>query len=262
MKKLALLVCVLILAAGCAHAVPMRPAEKIAVGATTHFTLDKDEQKDFAIQLPKGSYYIIWDIARMDGKPLNISAKVQLLKSNGSIVNSRLMVPIELEPVVRCGSKFTIPKPLSARLRCSNEEDPIDVWMTIVPLSKMKFIPFAFLTGEIKPLGIGTNEGKGGTLDHDEWAIHSAKLPAGKYDVSLYLRRQDGKKNDTVMGDLERWDANGFRVPMWKINVAEIGVEARKDQRLILTKPATVIFRVLNTDAPVEYTVGIEKATD
>ena len=87
MRKIAIIMCLLLLVSACATAQVMRPATKIAVGATTHFTLDKGEQKDFGIQLAKGSYYIIWDIARMDGKHWNMIAQVQLLKSNGSMVD-------------------------------------------------------------------------------------------------------------------------------------------------------------------------------
>jgi len=262
MKRLALLCGVLCLAASCGYAQEIRPAEKIAAGATTHFTLDKNEQKDFAIQLNKGGYYIIWDVARMDGKTWNIIAGVQLLKSNGSMVDRMLLNVNELQPAARCGKKFDVKKPFMARLRCSNEEDPIDVWMTVVPASKLKPMPFAFLKSDVQPLGIGTTEGKGGTLDHDRYAIHSTKLPAGKWDVSLYFKRQDGETRSNLMGDLQRWDPYGLKIQSWNINMNEIGLEARVDKRLILTKPTTVFFRVLNTDAPVEYTVGIEKATD
>lgn len=262
MKTFAIIVCLVLLVGACANAQLMRPATKIAVGATTHFTLDKGEQKDFGIQLAKGSYYIIWDVARMDGKHSNIIAKVQLLKSNGSMVNSSLLRVNELQPAARCGKKFDVAKPFTARLRCSNEDDPVDVWMTVMPVAKAKFIPFAFLKSEIQPLGIGTTEGKGGTLDHFEYAVHSTKLPAGKYDVSLYFKRLDGAKNSNLIGELERWDPYGLQTPVWDINLNEIGIEARNDKRLILTKPATVYFRVLNEDAPVEYTVGIEKATE
>ena len=262
MRKLALFMCLLVLAGSCVFAQQMRPAEKIAVGQTTHFTLDKDEQKDFGIQLAKGSYYIVWDIARMDGKTWNMIAHVQLLKSNGSMVDSLFLHVNEVEPAARCGKKFDVKKPFMARLRCSNDEDPVDVWMTILPANKLKSLPYAFLKSEVQPLGIGTTEGKGGTLDDNGYAVHSAKLPAGKYDVSLYFKRLDGEKRSNLSGNLERWDPYGLEIPRWHLDMNEIGLEARQEKRLILLKPTTVYFRVLNTDAPVEYTVGIEKATD
>ncbi len=262
MKRFALVVIILCLAAGCVCAQGMRPATKIAVGATTHFTLDKGEQRDFGIQLNKGSYYIIYDIARMDGRTWNMIGKVQLLKSNGSMVNSSLLHINELQPAARVGKKFDVSKPFMARLRCSHEEDAVDIWMTILPAAKLKTLPFAFYKGQIQPLGIGTTEGKGGTLDDNEYAIHSAKLPAGKYDVSLYFKRLDGAKNSNLIGELQRWDPYGLKGTYWNLDLNEIGLEARTDKRLILTKPTVVYFRVLNEDAPVEYTVGIEKATD
>ncbi len=262
MRKVALLICVLMLAAACANAQGMRPATKIAVDATTHFTLDKGEQKDFAVQLNKGTYFIIYDIARLDGKTWNMRGKVQLLKSNGSMVNSSLLHINEVQPAARVGKKFDVSKPFTARLRCSNQDDPVDVWMTILPSARLRTLPFAFYKGQIQPLGIGTTEGKGGKLNDNEYAIHSTKLPAGKYDVSLYFKRQDGATNSNLIGELERWNPYGLKGDYWKLNMNEIGLEARTEKRLILTKPTIVYFRVLNEDDPVEYTVGIEKATD
>ena len=53
-----------------------------------------------------------------------------------------------------------------------------------------------------------------------------------------------------------------FRRTPLKSRNTELGTEARVDKRLVLTKTTNVIFRVQNTDSPVEYTIGIEKATE
>lgn len=260
MKNTILVIFVLLLV-GTSLSAEMRPATKLVVGETAHFSLERNGQEDFSIQLGKGSYYIIWDGKFISGKPGSLIGVVQLLKSNGSIVNSMLLNMSEVGAVARVGKKFQIPKPLAARLRVLNKDEETEMWITVLPAAKMKFIPFGFENGNLKPLAIGTEEGKGGTLDTYEWAYHSIKLPAGKYDVSLYLKRVDGK-NSSVIGSLDRFDGFGFRIFDWNINVSELGSEARKDKQLILSKPQTVIFRVSNPDAPVDYIIGIEKSTD
>ena len=261
MRLFVVLLCLVALLGVSLQAAPMRAATKVALNATTHFTLDKNEQQDFAVQLPVGSYYIVCDLARMDERADTIIGQVQLLKANGAMVKDRLLRFAEMGPVMRVGDKFAIAKPLSARFRVLNTDEPIEVWMTIIPAKQMKFIPYAFKNGDLKPLGIGTEEGKGGTLNHREYAFHSIKLKPGKYDVSLYFQGLSGK-SDSLIGSRDRYDAYGFRVPLWNINLGSVGLEARKDKQLILTKEQTVILRAFNSDNPAEYTIGIEKSED
>jgi hypothetical protein len=258
MRVFLALLCALLPVGGSVQA-DMKPATKLAIGQTTHFTLDKNEDMDFAVALAKGSYYIVCDLARTDGKTDTIIGKVQLLKSNGSMVKDGLLRIAEMGPVVRVGGKFSVAKAYAARLRVLNTDEMADVWMTVIPAAKMKFIPFGFANGELKPLGIGATEGKGGQLGKNEYAFHSIKLKPGRYNVSLYMKQLDGK-SDTLFGALERLDSNGFRVPLWKVDVTVIAKEGRQEKLLVLTKEQTVIFRVLDTDNPAEYTVGIEKA--
>jgi hypothetical protein len=257
MRMLIALLCALVVVSG-AQA-DMKPATKVAVGETTHFTLDKNEDRDLAVQLAKGSYYIVCDLARVDGKTDTIIGTVQLLKSNGAMVKDGLLRIAEMGPVVRVGNKFAVAKAFASRIRVLNTDEPVDVWVTVIPAAKMKFIAFGFPNGELKPLGIGTNEGKGGQLGKNEYAFHSITLKPGKYDVSLYMKQLEAK-SDTLFGSMYRMDAYGFRVPLWKVDVTLIGKEGREEKQLVLTKEQTVIFEVLDTDNPAEYTVGIEKA--
>src|SRR2546423_947089 len=77
--------------------------------------------------------------------------------------------------------------------------------------------------GEIKPLGIGPNNGKGGSLEKAAWAYHSTKLPEGKWNISLYAKRQDGS-NSNIQMDMEALDEYGLRLsPPWKLTLNEIG---------------------------------------
>ena len=260
-KKTFLMLVLILLVAASIKAFAAVEATKMAVGETVHFTIDKDEAKDFAIQLGASSYYVICDIKRVEEKPDVISGKIDLLKTNGSMVTSGLLRFVELDTVARVGKKFTQAKPLAARFRFTNNDEAVEVWMRVVPVKNMKFIPYSFDNAELKPLGVGTNEGKGGSLDKNEWAFHSIKLPAGKYDVSLYFKQADGE-NTNMSGLLLRMDSVGIRVPDWRLSLIEIGKEARVDKRLVLTKPQNVIFQVTNSERPCEYTIGIEKASD
>ena len=106
----------------------------------------------------------------------------------------------EVQPAARCGKKFDVAKPFMARLRCSNDEDPVDVWMTIMPAAKLKFIPFAFLKSAIQPLGMGTTEGKGGKLEHDQYtrSLSEASCQASANVVALLQEagRREKKQPD------------------------------------------------------------------
>lgn len=239
-----------------------QPATKMAIGETVHFTIDKGEQKDFAIQLGSGSYYILWDLKRLDETPGNIIAQADLLKTNGTMIKRRFLSVNQIHTVARSGERFTQAKPLAARLRVNSEFAPLEIWMRVVPAAKMAFFPFPTGKAEMKPLGLGTDAGKGGTLEPNEWAYHAISLPAGRYDVSLYMKTPDGERTN-LQGQIDQLDQYGFRMPSWQVRMNEIAQEARKEERLILTKPRTVYLRVTNNqDKPREYIVGIEKATD
>jgi hypothetical protein len=245
-----------------------RPAEKGAVGTMMHFTLEADESKDIAISLPKGDYIIQSDLKLVEEKDTNMQMKVDLLKSNGVLVENRVLVANEIHRVARVAKPLRIAKPLGARLRVTNDDVPMEFWLTVIPVAKRAFIPFAYYNAPVQPLGVGEANGKGGTLakspEEGFFSYHKVSLPAGKYDVSLYLKQTDGKSTN-LQGNIVLLDE--FGVPdrtEWKLTVNEIDVEARKDKRLVLVKPATVYFLVSNDSSfvPYEYTVGIEKATD
>lgn len=245
-----------------------RPAEKTAVGTTIHFTLEGKESKDIAISLPKGDYVIQADLKLVEEKDTNMQMKVDLLKSNGVMVESRVLGANEIHRVARVAKPLRIAKALGARLRVTNDDIPMEFWLTVIPVAKRTFMPFAFYKDAIQPLGIGEANGKGGTLakspEDGFYSFHKVALPAGKYDVSLYLK-QTGTDSSNLQGDIVLLDK--FGVPdstSWKLNVNEIDKEARKDKRLVLIKPATVYFMVTNGNSSktYDYTVGIEKATD
>ena len=239
-----------------------QPATKMAVGETVHFTMDKGEQKDFAIQLGKGAYYIVWDLKRADEKPSNIIAHVDLLKTNGTMITPRFLSVNQIHTIARTGVKFSQARPLAARLRVTSEYAPLEIWMRVVPVAKMGFAPFPTGNAEIKPLAVGTDAGKGGTLEPHEWAYHAVTLTPGKYDVSLYMKTPDGESTN-IQGQIDQLDPYGFIISNWEVRMNEIAREARKEERLVITKPRKVYLRVTNNqDKPRDYIVGIEKAKD
>lgn len=245
-----------------------RPAEKGAPGTTVHFTLKAKEGKDIAMALPKGEYVIQADLKLVEDKSSNVQMEVDLLKTNGVSVEDRVLSSNAIHRVARVAKTFRLAKPLAARLRVTNGGAPMEFWLTVIPSAKRTFLPFAFSNAPIKPVAIGTDSGKGGMLakspEDGFYTFHKVALPAGKYDVSLYLKQADGVRSN-LQGSLVLLDK--FGVPDltdWDLRVNEIDVETRKDKRLVLAKPTTVYFLVTNNSSfkPYEYTVGIEKATD
>lgn len=246
------------------HAQGMRPATPLVAAKPAHFTLDKDEEKDFSISLSPGAYYILWDLHRPDDVASNIQATSDLLKTNGAIVQTDLLYANEIGKTARVGKKFVVAKQLAARIRVKAAHVPMEFWMTVVPLAKLAFVAFGFPNGDLKPLGIGQANGKGGTLGIRDFAYHSIKLAPGKYDVSLYLKQPDDISSN-LQGSLDEMDAVGVPVePRWELTVNQIGKDGRVEKRLLLLKPQTLILRVTNENnsRQTEYTVDIEKATD
>ncbi len=240
----------------------LRPATPLPLGTTMRVNFDRGEQKDYAMQIGPGTYYFLVDTRRADEESGNIQAKLQLLKSNGSIIEPNLLNVNEIGVASRNVVRYTPSRPMAARLRVTCETGPMIVCLTVVPVAKWKFIPFPTGKGELKVLGIGAHNGKGGSLDKQEWAYHTIKLPAGKWNISLYGKRADGL-NSNVQADLELLDEYGVRSdPSWNLNLNEIGTEARREKSLFLTRPRTLIFKVINQNAPLQYTIDIEKAAD
>lgn len=261
MKKAFFAALVILLAASAVFAEDKREATKLTIGQTLKFTMDKKEQKDISVQFGRGDYYIICDLERLEGTLSNIMGNIDLLKTNGSIVESGFLRINELHVAARVGKKFTIKRPFAARLRMLNQEGPVDVWMTIIPAKDMKFLRYGFESSDPKPLAVGSEAGKGGNLEKNHWAFHTITLEPGKYDVSVYFKRLDGQDSNLI-GALDVFDSNGFATKNWTLPVNQIGREARVEKQLIIVKPQTLIFRVTNEATPVDYIIGIEKATD
>lgn len=245
-----------------------RAAEKGAVGTTIHFTLEAKESKDIAIALPKGEFVIQADLKLVEEKDTNMQMEVDLLKTNGVLVEKRVLTANVIHRVARVAKPLRLAKPLGARLRVTNDDQPMEFWLTVIPTAKRVFMPFAYLGEEVQTLGVGEANGKGGMLakspEDGFYHYHKIALPAGKYDISLYLKQADGVSSN-LQGKVVLLDK--FGVPDktdWAFNVNEIDKEARKDKRLLLIKPATIYLLVTNDSSfkAFEYTVGIEKATD
>lgn len=238
----------------------LRPAIPLRLGQSVELMLDKDESKDVSAQLGPGAYYVVVDSRRGDGEISNIQVQVQLLKSNGSIIEPGLVRINEICVSSRDSVRYTFTRPMAVRFRVHSDQGPMLVWLTAVPVAKWAFVPFPAYNGEIKQLGIGPNNGKGGTLEKAAWAYHAIKLNEGKWNISLYAKRQDGS-NSNIQMDLEALDEFGMRLsPPWKLTLNEIGSEARREKELSLSKGRSLIFKVMNQHVPMEYVVDIERA--
>ena len=237
-----------------------RPAIPLPVGETVKLMLDKDESKDVSSQLGPGAYYIVVDTRRGDGEISNIQVQVQLLKTNGSIIEPALLRVNEIGVSSRDSVRYTFTKPMAARFRVHSDQGPMLVWLTAVPVAKWRFVPFPSYNGEIKPLAIGPNNGKGGSLEKTTWAYHIITLADGKWNISLYAKRQDGS-NSNIQIDMEALDEYGMRLsPPWKLSLNEIGTEARREKEILLTKARSMIVKVTNQQVPMDYVVDIERA--
>jgi hypothetical protein len=240
----------------------LRPATPLPLGTTMRVNFDRGEQKDYAIQIGPGTYYFLVDTRRADEETGNIQSKLQLLKSDGSIIEPNLLSVNEIGVVSRNAVRYTPSRPMAARLRVTCETGPMIVWLTVVPVAKWKYMPFPTGHGELKSLGIGTRNGKGGSLDKHQWAYHAIKLPSGRWTISFYCKRTDGM-NSSVQADLELLDEYGVRSdPTWKLSLNEIGTEARRGKSLYLARPRQIILKAINHNAPLQYTIDIEKAAD
>ncbi|BDI30640.1 hypothetical protein CCAX7_26910 [Capsulimonas corticalis] len=235
----------------------------MALGQTVHMTLDKGESTDYAIALSKGDYDIILDVKRSDDQSRNIQAKVQLLKTNGVIVDSNLLSSNEIGVSTRVGRKFSIPKPLGARLRVSHDQEiPMDLWMTVVPAKQIKLLPFGF-GNTVSPAKIGTDAGVGGDLANFDSAYYSVTLPPGKWSISLGLNLPKGEDTN-LQGQVDLLNAYGFPDKMQFVTVNEVGNQARVEGILVVTKPKPILLVVRNINGSKTYTydLTIEKATD
>lgn len=241
-------------------------AERTTVGATNHAALEAGESKDYALNLGKGDYWIIWDAKRSNEQSSNLMGEIQLLKTNGVIVDSRAASLNLIGLTGRAGAKFHVAKPFAARLRVKNDlsgsNDAEEMWVTVLPAKSLHFVPFGF-GAEVQPAKVDTEEGVGGTLEKDgEAYYYRATLPPGRWSVSLGLKSE---KSGNLGGAVDLLDPNGLSKEDRFVNVNEIGTEARKEGILTVVKPRTVLFRVVSGfrySAPISYDLTIRKATD
>ncbi|MBC8137247.1 MAG: hypothetical protein H8F28_15310, partial [Fibrella sp.] len=200
-----------------------RPAEKGAVGNTIHFTLKAEESKDIAISLPKGDYVIQADLKLVEQKDTNMQMEVDLLKTNGVMVEKRVLFANAVHRVARVAKPLRLVKPLGARLRVTNDSEPMEFWLTVIPAAKRTFLPLAYSSEAIGTLGIGEANGKGGMLakspEDGFYHYHKVALPAGRYDISLYLKQTNGVSSN-LQGAVTLLDTFGAPDKTdWKLTV-------------------------------------------
>ena len=219
--------------------------QPLAVGATGHVSLAKDENKDFSVSLPKGSYQLILDGKHPDGEPTYIVAKVMLLKPNGVIVDNKVVEIRDRVVGDRVGAVINAPKPFVARFRLVNEhEDSGEFWFTVVPVSSAKRVPFGW-GAPVKPARISSDNGVGGEIAPYQVFYHSITLPKGKWSISLGMSHtKKEEEGDYLVCILDLLNARGITTQTKFVEVRERGAQARKEGILTVAKPTTYLIRV------------------
>ena len=233
------------------------------VGQTFAVQVDAKESEDFNFDLPKGQFFVYADVQRLGDKSTltNIDASVYLLKRNGAEMpgySGHLIYFNSGDSTTRVGKSFGFLKPTGVRLRFKNESNGAhNIWLTVVPATPLKWLPFGF-GDKLLPIKIGPNIGTGATLGAREHQYLRATIPAGKWSVSL-----GAKSDDNCAVDISSYNARGV-ADAASFNIYGVGKEERKEKIITLTKPTTLIFRVLNDSQAenVAFDVTIEPATE
>jgi hypothetical protein len=183
------------------------PPSPMKVGQTVKFTLEANAAKDYSVALAKGVYRIVWDAERVDGEDANIQADLQLLKPNGVIIDSSLVRFNDINVTSRTGTTYRVVKPFVARFRVRNDDNPLKMWLTVVPVTQKTRVPFGW-GATVTPARISSDNGVGGTLEGKAYIYHSITLPPGKWSISLGLQLPEGE-NSNLQGSIDRVACRG-----------------------------------------------------
>ena len=240
------------------------------VGKTYGVSMDKGERQDFDFDLPKGQFMVYVDAQRIGEQSLtsSIDSSLKLLKRNGAAMSQYsgdLIYWNAHEKEYRVGKAFSFSKPTAVRFRLNNASNgENNFWLTVVPVAPFQFLPYGF-GAKVMAAKIGPNNGAGGTLGSREFSYIRAKMPAGKWSVSLGAQQKEGRVYVTLNSLDERGlDYTGYFSIL--TSAGDYGSEAREEKIITLTKPRTFIFRVYNAGSSgsddITYDVTIEPATD
>lgn len=238
------------------------------VGTTIGVAIDEDGKQDFNFDLPKGQFMVYVDAQRIGDGSLtsSIDSSLKLLKRNGAALpqySGDLIYWNSHEKEYRVGKSFSLAAPTGVRFRLANQSDgENNFWLTVVPAAPFKFLPYGF-GAKVLDAKIGPNNGTGGTLESREFAYIRAKMPAGKWSVSLGAQEAEGRVYASLLSRDER--GLDYTQSFSLVTTAdEYGGEAREEKIITLTKPKTLIFRVYNEGAAtrnaIAYDVTIEPA--
>lgn len=237
------------------HAQASTPPTPLKVGATAKVDLAANQSRDYAVSLAKGSYRLIWDAQRTDGKSSNIMASLALLKPNGVVMNNSLLSFNEIGVEYRIGRIYNVPKPFVARFRLKNSDAPLHCWFSVVPVAAGKRVPFGW-GAAITPARISSDNGVGGQLEPNQSVYHSVTLPKGKWSISLGLQLPDDKSSN-LMGSVDMLDTMGLATKQNLVALNEIDNQARKEGIVTILKPTPILLRVTNETSNLTYTYDV-----
>jgi hypothetical protein len=239
-------------------------ATVLSLGKTLFVELDKDESQDFSIELPAGEYTVL-----VDGKGLNarrVYGGLSVLKRNGSSLPSftgEFLAWAENITEWRTGKTLSLKSNLAARLRLKNgDQTETHYWLTIVPAAKKDFVPLGY-PATVKDAVIGTDEGVGGELEHNQSAYYKAVIPAGKWSISVGAKSAGRPFVNVYLKDARGilLDPSGDHLML----NGEPNTQKREEKIITLLKPKTFLIQIWSegtTDAAderVAYDLTIEK---
>lgn len=255
----AAVVCGLLATAGTAAHAGTKPTPA-KVGQTMKTQLDTNKSVDYSVSLSKGSYRLVWDAQRIDGRDSNMMGQIKLLKPNGVVIEDRQLSLNEIDVVTRVGSVLNVAKPFVARFRVQCNDAPINSWFTVVSSKGEKRVPFGWGQA-ITAARISADNGVGGTIKPNEYVVHSITLPKGKWSVSLGLELPEGEKSN-LMGEVDKLDQFGFTTESRFVNLNEISNQSRAEGITTVVKPTPILLRLHNSsgDKTYKYDITISKA--
>ncbi len=238
------------------------------IGEAKTVSLEKGKRQDFTIALTKGSYRVVLDAKGSDdeGKPVNVvQGAVKLMKQNGATDSSLaydFLGWYEFDALHREVRTITLTKNTALRFRVTNStlskaEDTLTIVSAAAP-----FVPFGF-KAPVEAAKVGDETGVGGKIDDLNYAYYRAKLPVGKWSISLGLRRPEGT-DAYVCGTLTLLDEQGKRLPDEPLKIDVTEDTGRVEKVLAVKKPRTVILRVKNISnnhGTLDYDVTVRPAS-
>jgi hypothetical protein len=224
----------------------------LKLGATSEFSLDRDERSFYKISLPAGSFKIVLDTRRENERGSNLQSNLSVLDQNGAPVASNVINFNQIDVDYRKVHSVSLKTPKTYIFKISSDQNDTKFWLTV--LKNTDATPFPFF-GNIVPTPILLNETKTGSLEMGESVYYLMPLKKGNYKAVLDFANAEGK-NTNIQGYLALLNADGGNQEQL-IVMNEIDVAFRRVGSFMLKNDVTHIVRIKNDNYPINYTLKI-----